>query len=98
MLIFETVAGDNKTKVCGIDKKMCAWTALKEMTAKEVFNDHQKKNDRCNCLPTCTSIQYNYEILHSYSNPIEILPKRVKYDFQFYFIFLFHLHFLDSKI
>ncbi|XP_014277464.1 pickpocket protein 28 [Halyomorpha halys] len=51
----------NETKFCGAGKKQCMITAEEELRLKEVAASYKGTSVTCDCLPACTSIQYNSE-------------------------------------
>lgn len=61
--------GDQKTDVCGASSIECYIAAEKTFYEEDTSNimyDHDADSFReeCNCLPACTSIEYNGEISH----------------------------------
>ena len=36
------------------------------MLTQEVEISGKKRDDRCNCLPTCTSVKYEADVFHKY--------------------------------
>ena len=55
---------DKTTTVCGINEVLCASEA--EFQVK--FDPTSKIMEKCNCLPKCTSIQYNVEYIETKTN------------------------------
>lgn len=55
--------GDNNTRICGVPKILCYRQAEQKM-----FDEHPQKNsgklfhEKCNCLPSCTSITYDADL------------------------------------
>ncbi|KAK5641659.1 hypothetical protein RI129_010206 [Pyrocoelia pectoralis] len=58
------------TKMCGPGNALCMKRAEAEMHTREVDLDHANANniERCNCLPSCTSLTYNAELSQAYFN------------------------------
>lgn len=58
-------SGENGTKICGIGKNSCVKRAEQVMhlgEVSEVFQDFQFDDVRCDCLPLCTDLSYNYQM------------------------------------
>lgn len=54
------VAGDKDTQVCGVKKMKC----MKETQGKLLTTKVGKAfHDKCDCLPACTFIKYNAQVL-----------------------------------
>lgn len=57
--------GDKDTPICGVAKHSCVAKVEKKLL-KEAFLESSKDVDsvkkRCNCLPACTSINYDIEL------------------------------------
>lgn len=51
------VVGDKDTKICGKANIMCYRLAAKKMTMSESV-----LRSKCNCMPTCNSIEYSAAI------------------------------------
>lgn len=51
------VTGDKNTKICGAAKINCYKAA-----EKKLFDETQLLLSQCNCLPSCTSIEYDVKI------------------------------------
>lgn len=69
---------NDSTPVCDLKEKRCVWQALSDWPDK---NETQKYNLPCNCLPTCSSIQYrikNKQILGSDEKSSAIVRNVVK--------------------
>lgn len=65
------------TRICGISKLKCYKDAEKKLFGEEDYldddgneNEVARMREKCNCLPSCTSIRYDYDI------------DRVKYDWE----------------
>lgn len=65
--------GDNETKICGRSESMIKCS---EMAERKLFRlSASKKNvgksfrKECNCLPACTSIEYNAVVSHIKYDP-----------------------------
>lgn len=56
---------DDRTEVCGASKIECYNEAEDELLSQEVKYSVDKSYDfraKCDCLPACTSVQYDAEI------------------------------------
>lgn len=51
--------GDHNTKICGGGSIKCYKAAEKKLSTSSYARAFRAK---CNCLPTCTTIEYNAEI------------------------------------
>lgn len=86
--------------ICGPDKKQCWKDVVLIMNAKEfksinILNGSFMDIDKCNCLPTCTTISYNTEISQatiSWKTYVDGLTKGNKH-YKKYFINLLLLFF-----
>nr|XP_029720869.1 pickpocket protein 28-like [Aedes albopictus] len=66
-----------KVKICGVTMEKCyeiATVELLEMEVKYRENPRLKNLDDCNCLPSCTSVQYNTEISQASFEWKRLLP------------------------
>lgn len=81
---------DKHTPICGAAKIACYNEAEDSILQKEIdeglssSTDSIRGNTKCNCLPACTSIQYDAEmsqatfnwkdLFKAYKNPVEEFP------------------------
>lgn len=60
-----TLEGHNDTPMCGVNKLDCVAKIEEKMVEQTFFEDLKDVNSterKCNCLPSCTSINYDVEI------------------------------------
>lgn len=66
-MFLNFILGDNQTKICGGLKLRCYRDAEMKLFGEDwddesTVDEVQSIRDKCNCLPSCTSISYDAEI------------------------------------
>lgn len=81
-----TIKGHNDTLICGIAKFKCAAateTKMAELASLESLNDIDSTQQNCNCLPSCTSINYDVAVTSAkFDFDRYISPDTMNYPFE----------------